>query len=110
MSILDRRAGKERRQNERYSVNIDVEWEGMVGRKSGTLSDISREGCFVLSSGEVEDTENVKIFLPLTEGMKVQFWGQVINHVFEIGFAVRFIELSPAQKDFLEKFIESLKK
>jgi hypothetical protein len=110
MSILDRRTGKERRQNERYSVNIDVEWEGMVGRKSGTLSDISREGCFVLSSGEVEDTENVKIFLPLTEGMKVQFWGQVINHVFEIGFAVRFIELSPAQKDFLEKFIESLKK
>jgi hypothetical protein len=110
MSILDRRAGKERRQNERYSVNIDVEWEGRVGRKSGTLSDISREGCFVLSSGEVEDTENVKIFLPLTEGMKVQFWGQVINHVFEIGFAVRFIELSPAQKDFLEKFIESLKK
>jgi hypothetical protein len=110
MSILDRRAGKERRENERYSVNIDVEWEGMIGRKSGTLSDISREGCFVLSSGEVEDTENVKIFLPLTEGMKVQFWGQVINHVFEIGFAVRFIELSPAQKDFLEKFIESLKK
>lgn len=107
---MDRRTGKERRQNERYSVNIDVEWEGMVGRKSGTLSDISREGCFVLSSGEVEDTENVKIFLPLTEGMKVQFWGQVINHVFEIGFAVRFIELSPAQKDFLEKFIESLKK
>lgn len=110
MSILDRRSGRERRKNERYSVSIDVEWEGMVGRKSGTLSDISREGCFVLSSGEVEDTENVKIFLPLTEGMKVQFWGQVINHVFEIGFAVRFIELSPAQKDFLEKFLESLKK
>lgn len=108
MSILDRRSGKERRKTERYSVNIDVEWEGMVGRKSGTLSDISREGCFVLSSGEVEDSENVKIFLPLTEGMKVQFWGQVINHVFEIGFAVRFIELSPAQKDFLDKFIESL--
>lgn len=110
MSILDRRSGRERRKNERYGVSIDVEWEGMVGRKSGTLSDISREGCFVLSSGEVEDTENVKIFLPLTEGMKVQFWGQVINHVFEIGFAVRFIELSPAQKDFLEKFLESLKK
>ena len=107
---MDRRSGNERRNTERYSVNIDVEWEGMVGRKSGTLSDISREGCFVLSSGEVEDTENVKIFLPLTEGMKVQFWGQVINHVFEIGFAVRFIELSPAQKDFLEKFIETLKK
>jgi hypothetical protein len=63
-----------------------------------------------LSSGEVEDSENVKIFLPLTDGMKVQFWGQVINHVFEIGFAVRFIELSPAQADFLDKFVDSLRK
>lgn len=110
MSVLDRRSGKERRENERYSVNIDIEWEGLVGRKHGTISDISREGCFVLSSGEVEDSENVKIFLPLTDGMKVQFWGQVINHVFEIGFAVRFIELSPAQIDFLEKFVSSLRK
>ena len=110
MSVLDRRSGKERRETERYSVNIDIEWEGLVGRKKGTISDISREGCFVLSSGEVEDSENVKIFLPLTDGMKVQFWGQVINHVFEIGFAVRFIELSPAQIDFLEKFVSSLRK
>ena len=110
MSILDRRSGKERRETERHSVNIDVEWEGLVGRKKGTISDISRQGCFVLSSGEVEDSENVKIFLPLTDGMKVQFWGQVINHVFEIGFAIRFIELSPAQEDFLKKFVGSLRK
>jgi PilZ domain len=110
MSILDRRSGRERRETERYSVNIDVEWEGSVGRKAGTISDISVLGCFVLSSGEVDDTENVKIFLPLTDGMKVQFLGEVINHVFEIGFAVRFIEVSPAQQDFLEKFIDSLRK
>lgn len=110
MSVLDRRSGSERRNIERFSVNIDIEWEGLVGRKHGTISDISRNGCFVLSSGEVEDSENVKIFLPLTDGMKVQFWGQVINHVFEIGFAVRFIELSPAQTDFLDKFVDSLRK
>jgi hypothetical protein len=110
MSVLDRRSGSERRGTERFSVNIDIEWEGLVGRKQGTISDISRNGCFVLSSGEVEDSENVKIFLPLTDGMKVQFWGQVINHVFEIGFAVRFIELSPAQADFLDKFVDSLRK
>jgi len=110
MAILDRRSGRNRRKVERVSVNIDVEWEGLTGRKSGTISDISAIGCFILSSGELTDGEAVKIFLPLTDGMKVQFWGEVVNHVFEIGFAVRFIELSEAQKDFLEKFIDTLKK
>ncbi len=110
MAILDRRSGHNRRKVERISVTIDVEWEGLTGRLSGTISDISTVGCFILSSGEVTDSESVKIFLPLTDGMKVQFWGEVVNHVFEIGFAVRFIELSDAQKDFLEKFIDTLKK
>ncbi|MDQ3131474.1 MAG: PilZ domain-containing protein [Acidobacteriota bacterium] len=110
MAILDRRSGRNRRKVERISVTIDVEWEGLAGRSSGTISDISVIGCFILSSGELSDGESVKIFLPLTDGMKVQFWGEVVNHVFEIGFAVRFIELSDAQKDFLEKFIDTLKK
>jgi hypothetical protein len=108
MAIRDRRSGQERRTEKRYVVNIEIEWEGLIGRKPGTISDISTQGCFVLCSGDVEDGENVKIFLPLSDGMKVQFWAEVVNHVFEIGFAVRFIELSEAQKDFLEKFIESL--
>ena len=109
MAIIDRRAGIERRAVERFKVNIDVEWEGLIGRKAGTISDISPHGCFVLSSGEVEDGENVKIFLPLTDGRKIQFWGEVSNHVFEIGFAVKFIELSDAQKEFLEVYVDTLR-
>ena len=108
--ILDRRSGRDRRTNERYQLNIDVEWEGLIGRKPGTISDISTTGCFVMCSGEVADGETVKIFLPLSDGMKVQFWGEVVNHVLEIGYGVRFIELSQAQKDFLGKFVESFRK
>ena len=110
MSIIDRRSGRERRNVERFSINIDIVWEGLKGRKPGTISDLSNTGCFVMCSGEVEDGETVKIFLPLADGMKVQFWGEVVNHLYEIGFGLRFIELSEAQKDFLEKFIETLKK
>lgn len=106
---VDRRSGGDRRIAERFQVNIEIEWEGLVGRKNGTISDLSPTGCFVLCSGEVEDSENVKIFFPLTDGRKIQFWGEVVNHVFEIGFAMRFIELSEAQKDFLEKFVDTLR-
>ncbi len=109
MAITDRRTGGDRRAIERFNVNFEVEWEGLIGRKTGTISDISPIGCFVLCSGEVEDGENVKIFLPLTDGRRIQFWGEVSNHVFEIGFAVKFIELSEAQKEFLEVFVETLR-
>lgn len=108
MAITDRRVGGDRRVVERFNVNLEVEWEGLVGRKTGTISDISPLGCFILCSGEVEDGETVKIFLPLTDGRKIQFWGEVSNHVFEIGFAAKFIELSEAQKEFLEVFVETL--
>jgi hypothetical protein len=109
MAITDRRAGGDRRAVERFSVNIEIGWEGLIGRKPGILSDISAIGCFVLSSGEVEDGENVKIYFPLTNGRKIQLWGEISNYVFEIGFAVKFIELSEAQKEFLRVFVDKLR-
>ena len=109
--MKDRRSGKERRATERTSVVVDTEWEGASGeRQAGTISDISRRGCYVLCSGDVEDGETVKIFLPLADGMRVEFAGEVANHFIEIGFAIRFTEMSDAQKDFLEKFIGALQK
>jgi hypothetical protein len=109
MSTIDRRTGGDRRTAPRYNVNISVDWEASTGRKKGTVNDISREGCFVLCSGEVEDGERVLLFFPLTDGIKVQINCEVVNHIYEIGFGVRFVELSAAQKDFLSKLIDSLK-
>ncbi|MBK8811117.1 MAG: PilZ domain-containing protein [Acidobacteria bacterium] len=107
--MIDRRAGDDRRKFPRYSVNIEVEWEVAAGRKNGTLSDLSLEGCFVLCSGEVENGDRVRVFLPVSDGMKVQFAGEVVNHFYEIGFAVRFIDLGPAQKNFLENYLATLR-
>lgn len=109
MSTIDRRAGSDRRTAPRYTVNINVDWETSAGRKKGTVNDISQEGCFVLCSGEVENGERVLLFFPLSDGIKVQITSEVVNHTFEIGFGVQFIELSAAQKGFLEKLIEGLK-
>ena len=95
---MDRRSGNERRVIARNPVSIEIEWEGNGGRRSGTISDISRGGCFVLSGGEVTDGESVRLFLPLADGMKAEFACEVANHVFEIGFAVRFGSISDAQR------------
>lgn len=105
----DRRSGNDRRNNDRFKVNIVVEWEGLNGRKTGSIGDVSSTGCFIMCSGEVEDREIVKIFFPLSDGKKVPFAGEVVNHFTEIGFAVRFIELSEGQEQFLEKFVDTLR-
>lgn len=106
MSELDRRKSNDRRRAKRFELNLDVEWENHYGRRPGTLSDISEEGCFVLSEVDVSDGELVKIFIPLSDGMKVEFLGQVANYVYDIGFAVHFLSLSEAQKEFLSSFVE----
>ena len=106
MSEVDRRKSDERRSARRFTVTIDVEWENHNGRRAGTVSDISEEGCFVLSEVDVSDGELVKVFIPLSDGMKVEFLGQVANFVYEIGFAVHFLSLSNAQKEFLSNFVE----
>ena len=106
--INDRRKNKDRRGFKRYTVSIDIEWEGLIGRRKGTISDISSFGCFVMCSGEVENGEAVKIYLPIADGMKAELWGEVINHVYEIGFGLRFIKLSKPQKEVLEQLIEKI--
>lgn len=78
-----------------------------MGRVPGTISDVSLDGCFVLSSGDIEDGEAVKIFVPLADGMKVQFDGIIANHVNEIGFGVRFSQLSASQRELLIQIVKN---
>ena len=106
MKMTDRRSGRERRAKVRNKVSLHVEWENAAGRHSGTLSDISEFGCFVLSSGEIGEGDALKLFLPLGDGMKVQLLGEVKNHVFEIGFALRFVDLTEAQKRVLTDLVD----
>ncbi|CAN5523749.1 hypothetical protein BH18ACI3_BH18ACI3_04070 [soil metagenome] len=104
MSTMDRRSGQERRTAERFKLTLDVQWESMTGRRTGTLSDISSKGCFILSAGQVHDGEIVKIFLPFSDGTSIPLLGEVRNYVSEIGFAMRFMDLTGPQTDFLESF------
>jgi hypothetical protein len=102
----DRRSGIDRRAASRFTLLLDVKYEDHNGPHTGTLSDISPEGCFIMGSGEIQDGDDVRIFLPLSDGMSVRFDGVVVNHVLEIGFAANFTNLTPVQEEFLVSFID----
>ena len=88
---------------------MEISWEGSGGRLQGTMSDIGSTGCFILGPGDVEDGDRVRIDMPLNTGGSVALWGVVANHIHEIGFGIRFVALTELQKDYLERFTDTLR-
>jgi len=101
MMINDRRGGADRRTTNRYPVDLAIEWETTGRRFTGSMSDVSFEGCFVLGSGDVADGDDVRLFVPIGEGIKAEFTGKIANHVYEIGFGVKFDDLSDPQREVI---------
>ncbi|CAN5669181.1 hypothetical protein BH24ACI3_BH24ACI3_01970 [soil metagenome] len=102
--MTDRRSGIERRHAERFAVTVDLEWENHAGKHPGTLSDISERGCFVLSAGVYADGERVSIHLPFAGHEPVKVAGEITNHVFELGFAAAFIDMSDDLAEVIRAF------
>lgn len=86
-------------------------WEGVLSRETATVTDISRNGCFVLTGGKVEVKELVSLEIQLTGTQVVHFWAEVVDTASEIGFALKFNSSSPEDEgmltSFLDKFFES---
>jgi hypothetical protein len=102
---------KDRRSAPRVRVNLPARWEGVLSREKATVTDISRNGCFVLTGGKVEVKELVSLEIQLTDTQAVNFWAEVVDAASEIGFALKFNSGSPEDQatlaTFLEKFFES---
>jgi hypothetical protein len=99
---------KDRRSAPRVRVKLPARWEGALARENATITDLSRNGCFVLTGGNVELKELVSLDIQLTDDQKVHFWGEVVNQASEIGFALKFNSSSPEDEAALAKFLEGI--
>ena len=99
---------KDRRSAPRARVKLSARWEGVLSRENGTVTDLSRSGCFVLTGGKVEVKELVWIEIQLTDRQAVNFWAEVVNHASEIGFALKFNSSSPEDEAALAAFLEKI--
>lgn len=88
-------AGPERRESPRYKVSLRARWGGgeWAGRE-GTVTNLSADGCFVMTEGAVAEGELVQIQVELPGGEPLPLWGSVIHRVEGRGFAVRFSTFS----------------
>ncbi|HET6862756.1 MAG TPA: PilZ domain-containing protein [Pyrinomonadaceae bacterium] len=101
------RVEKDRRSAPRVRVKLPARWEGVLSREEATITDLSRNGCFVLSGGKIEHKELIWLEISLPEG-PVSFWAEVVDAPPEIGFAVRFNSSSDEDNERLARYIESV--
>jgi hypothetical protein len=99
---------KDRRSAPRARVKLPARWEGVLSRETGTVTDLSRSGCFVLTGGKVEVKELVWLEIQLTDRQKVNCWAEVVNESPEIGFALKFNSSSPEDEAVLVEFLEKI--
>jgi PilZ domain len=99
---------KDRRSAPRARVKLPARWEGVLSRENATITDLSRNGCFVLTGGKVDVKELVWLEIQLAEQQKVNFWAEVVNEASDIGFALKFNSSSPEDEAALAKFLEGI--
>ena len=99
---------KDRRSAPRARVKLPARWEGVLSRENGTVTDLSRSGCFVLTGGNVEPKELVWLEIQLTDRLTVNFWAEVVDAASEIGFALKFNSSSPEDEAALAQFLEKI--
>jgi len=99
---------KDRRSAPRARVKLPARWEGAQARENATITDLSRNGCFVLTGGTVEVKELIWLEIQLTDNEAVTFWAEVVNEAPEIGFALKFNSSSPEDEATLAKFLERI--
>jgi hypothetical protein len=96
---------KERRSAPRVTVNLPARWEGILSRREATITDLSIDGCYVLTGGKVERKEVVRLEIIFPDQDPIYFWAEVVEQAEEIGFGARFTVVDDADKERLQAFI-----
>jgi hypothetical protein len=98
---------QERRQAERFRLNLQARWESLLAQGRGAVCDLSATGCFVLADADLNVTDLVRLEIQFPNHL-VFVWGQTVYQVPEMGFAVRFVFSEENEGRSLRKLIEKL--
>jgi hypothetical protein len=96
------------RRQTRILANISTQWQSGTLRKDAVIRDISKSGCFIVSSGQVARGATVKVDVGLPEFLHMTLQGTVTRLQEGLGFAVRFKDLTATQRILLVKLLQYL--
>jgi hypothetical protein len=95
----------DRRKAQRVRVNLPARWEGVLERHEATVTSLSFSGCFLLSGGEVQPKELLRLEIYFPDQEPLYGWAEVVEKASDIGFAVRFTLIENQDQARLAAFI-----
>lgn len=98
---------QERRQENRIPVLMGIQLEGESGRYEARTSDLSNGGCFVETLGKQTEGQAISFKLRLPSGDWLDLQGTVIYVDPNVGFGVRFTNISEDHQRRLEWLIKA---
>ncbi len=96
---------KERRTDDRVSLNLPVRWDGLSGASEARIEDLSFGGCFVNTRGSVDVGELLTIEIQLPSGEWLQLRGEVTSFQPGIGFGLVFPFLTGEEEEMLRELV-----
>jgi len=87
-------ASHERRKNPRVKGPFEGFFDGVSGRVSVRIVDVSMKGCFIDSRARPESGESIVVEIDLGANHRIRTNAEVLYGDMQ-GFAVRFVDLSP---------------
>lgn len=99
-------AGRERRRAPRVKVDLPSRWEGDLGQQQANVTSLSKLGCFLLSGGQVQVKELIRLEIMFPDEAESLLWGEVVEVADEIGFALQFTSMEEADQVRLEKYLQ----
>jgi hypothetical protein len=90
----------DRRSKQRLDVRLSAVWESSTEARTAKITNLSEEGCYLDSVGEVRRGEIVgfRVLLPDQDWLYLE--GEVRHHSKE-GFGVKFVDLNEEQEEKL---------
>lgn len=87
-------------------IPLEVHWENVSGKHAARTSDISMSGCYIESLAQVVDGERISFEIQLPTGSWLPLRGEIVYHHLNLGFGVRFSELSELSQSMLASLLD----
>lgn len=97
----------EKRKSPRAPILLEVLWESATGKYEARTSDVSLGGCFIDTIGRVAVGETISFKLRLLSGQWIELQGEVKYELPQMGFGVKFKNLSPLSQKHLEAHVKT---
>jgi hypothetical protein len=100
----------ERRKSERLQVYLNANWEGALGYGAGTIGNISKNGCYIMTGGSVKEKELIRIEIQIPPEKNVLIWGEVTNYFPDIGFGLRFTGIGDEEQAMIAQLFDYIRR